>query len=77
LTTIDIAAVTPALRAPSFDVPQSRGTHPMEFLMSSKLRMALVAALLAIPVTSYAAQALSACGCGESCGCGAHCNCGK
>ena len=39
--------------------------------MSSKLRIVLVAALLAIPVTSFAATKLAACGCGE------HCNCAK
>ncbi len=45
--------------------------------MSSKLRIVLVAALLAIPVTSFAATKLAACGCGDSCGCGEHCNCAK
>jgi hypothetical protein len=51
--------------------------NPKEFLMSSKLRIVLVAALLAIPVTSFAATKLAACGCGDSCGCGEHCNCAK
>jgi hypothetical protein len=43
--------------------------------MTAKLRIALVAALLAIPVTSYAAKEISSCGCGEKCACGEHCSC--
>ncbi len=43
--------------------------------MSSKLRIILAAALLAIPATAFAAHRLGACGCGESCGCGSHCSC--
>lgn len=64
--------------AHSFKRPRFAGGHSLkEPTMTSKLRITLVAALLAVPVTSFAAQKLAACGCGETCGCGESCHCAK